>query len=75
MNLNSTKLVSENFYSNLTQWDEIKFITLVFKIILSMTGSFMLYGVIWCQFHQPSTSSFYASRSQKRKKEGVAILI
>ncbi len=75
MNLNSTKLVSENFYSNLTQWDEIKFITLVFKIILSMTGSFMLYGVIWCQFHQHSTSSFYASRSQKRKKDSPVVSI
>jgi hypothetical protein len=48
MNFNSTDSnVCENYYSNLTKWDVFKFITFVIKIILSVTGSFMLYGVIW----------------------------
>jgi hypothetical protein len=62
MNQNSTYLVSENFYSNLNQWDEFKYITLVLKIMLSMTGSFMLYGIIWYQFHQHFMCKFFCKK-------------
>ena len=47
MDQNSTNLTSENFYSNLNKWDSVKYGTLFFKVILSMTGSVLLYGVIW----------------------------
>ncbi len=47
MDLNSTILISGNFYSNLNKWDSLKYATLFLKSILSVTGSVLLYGVIW----------------------------
>ena len=47
MNQSLTILESENFYSNLTKWDSAKYATLFFKIILTITGNVLLYGVIW----------------------------
>lgn len=45
--MDQVSLANQNFYSNMNKWDCIQFVILFLKITLSISGTILLYGVIW----------------------------